>query len=210
MAEVKVYNLQGEETGKIDLPEKLFDIEINPGLIHEAVTIQRENSRVILGVTKDRSQVRGGGRKPWKQKGTGRARHGSRRSPIWSGGGVTFGPTLLRKFGKKINKKAKRKALAMILSDRVSSDAFIVVENFDMKDGKTKEAATIRKILPGNGRSTLIITLLEDKAIRLAMKNIPKVDVIGAKSLNVVDIVGHEYIIASKAVVDVMKETYLS
>ncbi|MBU0613743.1 50S ribosomal protein L4 [Patescibacteria group bacterium] len=210
MAQVKVYNLQGTDAGFIELPEALFNVPANTGLIHEAITIQTENSRILRGVTKDRSEVRGGGKKPWKQKGTGRARHGSSRSPIWSGGGVTFGPTLFRNFGKKINKKARKKALAMLLTDRVVNDQFIVLESFDLDSGKTKEVAMLRKVLPGSGKSALFVTLSDDKKIRQALSNVPKTNAINAKSLNVVDVAKHEYIIASKAVIEVMKETYLA
>ncbi len=137
MAKVTLYKIDGSKAGDYELPDELFAVKMNPELVHEAIVNQEANSRIIHANTKDRSEVRGGGKKPWKQKGTGRARHGSRRSPIWIGGGITFGPNLFRQFGKKMNKKAKRKALAMVLSNKVVENKFIVVEDLAFPEAKT-------------------------------------------------------------------------
>ncbi|MFH1712254.1 MAG: 50S ribosomal protein L4 [Patescibacteria group bacterium] len=208
MAEVKLYNIEGKESGKLNLPDALFAVAVDPGLVHEVIIVQEANGRSNLAHTKDRSEVRGGGRKPWRQKGTGRARHGSRRSPIWSGGGVTFGPRNIQNFFKKINKKVRRKALAMLLSDKVADEKFIAVEDYKLPEAKTIHVAKMRAALPGVGRSTLIITTSEDADLRRAAKNVPKTETIGAKSLNARDLAKYEYVVASKAAIEVIKETY--
>jgi large subunit ribosomal protein L4 len=210
MAQVKLYKRDGSENGTVELPAGLFDVKVKPDVIHQAIVTQEANARVLLSTTKDRSQVRGGGRKPWKQKGTGRARHGSRRSPIWSGGGVTFGPTLERVFGKKINKKVRRAALAMMLTDKVASDWLVAVEDMAIPEAKTKFIVEMRKNLPGTGRSALIVTAKDESSIVRAASNLLKTQTIGAKSLNVRDLAKYEYLIASKDALEEIKETYLS
>jgi len=207
MAKVDIYKIDGSKTGTMELPDHLFAVQINSNIVAEALRIQEANTRVTYANTKDRSEVRGGGRKPWKQKGTGRARHGSRRSPIWIGGGVTFGPTKFRNFAMKINKKAKRKALASVLSDKVASGVLIVVDEFDA-DGTTSKAAIMRKALPGSDKSALIISGSEDKAVVRAARNLPKTSSLAAHSLNVRDLLKYEYAIASKAAIEKMIEVY--
>lgn len=209
MVQVNLYKIDGKSVGKIDLPDALFAVKIKSSLIHEVIVAQDANSRVRLAQVKDRSEVRGGGRKPWKQKGTGRARHGSRRSPIWIGGGITFGPTKERNFSKKINKKVRKKALAMVLSDKVNEDWLIAVEDFNIAEAKTKLVADLRQALPGSSASALIVTTKEDKDMILAAENLPKTQTIGASSINVRDLVKHQYIIASKAALLEIQETYL-
>ncbi|MFH1611407.1 MAG: 50S ribosomal protein L4 [Patescibacteria group bacterium] len=207
MAKVDVYTIDGSKKEILDLPDQLFSVRVNPTLIAEAVRVQDANSRVITAHTKDRSEVRGGGRKPWKQKGTGRARHGSRRSPIWIGGGVTFGPNSLRNFFLKINKKAKRKALASILSDKVASNAFIVLNELPVEGG-TKGLANIRKALPGAQESAVIVTVSSETDAIRAARNLQKTSTISAQSLNVRDLLKSKYVIASKAAVEKMIEIY--
>ena len=124
MINIDIYNQKGEKTGKIDIPESIFSLEPNIDLIHQVYVAQQANSRIAIAHTKTRGEVRGGGKKPWKQKGTGRARHGSIRSPIWKGGGVTFGPRSDRNFSKAINKKQRQKALFMVLSSKVNDNSF--------------------------------------------------------------------------------------
>lgn len=200
--------MDGSKVGVQELPDILFGVDVSAQLIHEAIIAQDANTRVKRATTKDRSDVRGGGRKPWKQKGTGRARHGSRRSPVWVGGGITFGPTLLRNFGKKINKKAKRKALAMMLSDKVASEQFIAIESFEMPEAKTKFVADMRQKLPGANRSAIIVTTKEDQAVVRGAKNLPKTATIGATNLNVRDLAQYQYVIASSAAIDVLVAHY--
>ncbi len=210
MAQVKLYKKDGKEAGNIELPDALFAIPAKKSLIHEVIVAQDANSRVRLANTKDRSQVRGGGKKPWKQKGTGRARHGSRRSPIWIGGGVTFGPTILRNFEKKVNKKVRRKAIAMLLSDKVRNEKLIVVEDFTFDVPKTSIISRMRNALPGNDKTALIVTTKQDEAIIRGAKNLPKTQTIAAHSLNARDLAKYSHVIASASAIDTIKETYLA
>lgn len=207
MAKIDVYTINGSKKEMIELPDHLFSIKPNAGLVAEAVRIQEANSRVVLGTTKDRSEVRGGGKKPWKQKGTGRARHGSSRSPIWIGGGVTFGPNGLRNFVLKINKKARRKALASVLSDKVASGVFIAVDSFGLS-GTTKEMASLRKALPGADETAIIITTQDEKGVIRSAQNFAKTATVSAQSLNVRDLLKSKYVIASKAAIEKMIEVY--
>jgi len=208
MAKVKVYNQQGEATGEIELQANLFEVEANPALIHEVVVAQQANSREAIAHTKDRSEVRGGGRKPWRQKGTGRARAGTIRSPLWRGGGVTFGPTKERNFSKRVNKKAKQKALAMVLSDKVKNDRLIVVDTLKLPELKTKNFVAVYEKLPVSGKKTLVVTDPENKDVQRAARNVPKVDLIGATSMNVVDTLSHEYLLVTKEAVEILHKTY--
>ncbi len=139
MPKVKYYNQQAEVLGEMELNPKIFDVKINPALVHQTVVAQMANMRQVLAHTKGRGEVRGGGKKPWRQKGTGRARHGSIRSPIWRGGGVTFGPTKERNFKKDINKKMKQKAMLMALSDKVSSKNLVILDKLTVDEFKTKK-----------------------------------------------------------------------
>ena len=139
MLKVSIYNKKAESVGDMSLPENIFGIKVKEGLVHQAVVAQMGNERQILAHTKQRADVRGGGKKPWKQKGTGRARVGSSRSPIWIGGGVTFGPLNNRNFSKDINLKMKRSALFMALSDKVAEGNIAVLEKIESENFKTKE-----------------------------------------------------------------------
>jgi large subunit ribosomal protein L4 len=208
MAVVSLYNINGEKTGTIELDPSLFGVEASSDLVHEAATAQMDNARSAIAHTKDRSDVRGGGRKPWKQKGTGRARHGSRNSPIWSGGGVTFGPRNIRNFSSKINKKAKRKALAMVLSDKVANEKFVAVEDFILKDGKTKELAAILEKLPVANKKTLIVLPPENKNVARAAQNIKKVNTLPTNTINVVDLLKTDYVLFSKDAIDQISLVY--
>src|SRR3989344_1515557 len=173
----ELYNQSGELMGNVELPDKIFGVAMNEDLVRQVLEAQSANSRRVIAHTKDRSEVRGGGKKPWKQKGTGRARHASIRSPIWKGGGVTFGPTKERNFKKKINKKMARKALFMALSSKVKDKQLFVLDNIILENPKTKEMAVILKNfsslmgLPtgqvGNKPKTLLVLpSMEDKIKR--------------------------------------------
>lgn len=143
---INIYNQKAEAVGEMELADRIFGVPANQNLVHQAVVAQMANSRQVLAHTKDRSEVRGGGKKPWRQKGTGRARAGSSRSPIWKGGGVTFGPRKERNFSKKINKKMRQKAILMALSDKVASNNLLVLDKLEMDNYKTK---VFNKILEG-------------------------------------------------------------
>ena len=166
------------------------------------------NSRQVLAHTKGRAEVRGGGKKPWKQKGTGRARHGSTRSPIWIGGGITFGPTKQRNFSKQVNKKVKKAALSMVLSDKVAHDGLILVESYNLPEAKTKELSLALNKLPNKGKSTLVVTKSAEDNIVRASKNLPKVDTIQYSSLNIVDLMKHQYVLVSKELLSKVEKHY--
>ncbi|PIP24445.1 MAG: 50S ribosomal protein L4 [Candidatus Nealsonbacteria bacterium CG02_land_8_20_14_3_00_37_10] len=206
---VDVYNQEGEKVGTTLLPKEIFDVSVNPDLVHQVAVSQMANQRRVIAHTKDRGEVRGGGRKPWRQKGTGRARHGSRRSPLWRGGGVTFGPTKDRVFKKKVNKKIKRKALFMVLSAKVKNNLLILLDKIKLEKSKTKEISGILKKLPGKEKSSLIVLPGMDKNIILAVRNIPGVKVVQAKDLNVLNLLSFKYLIMSKEAIKVAKETFL-
>jgi len=209
MAKVKVYNLDGKEIEQMDLDPKIFEIQPNPALVHQVVEVQRANSRLKLAHTKTKGEVRGGGKKPWRQKGTGRARHGSIRSPLWIGGGITFGPRTEREFSKKINKKMRKKALFMSLSDKVKENNFIVVDNLTLPEIKTKKFYNILKKLPMKGASsTLVVLKAKDENINKSARNIKKIKTILADSLNVYDILKYNFLLIDKEGVKKIIETY--
>jgi large subunit ribosomal protein L4 len=208
MASVTLYKIDGTQNGSLDLPDALFSVKVDPGLVHEAVVAQGANSRSVIAHTKTRGEVRGGGRKPWKQKGTGRARHGSRRSPIWSGGGITFGPRSNRNYSLKMNKKARQKALAMVLTDKLASERLVALESLSFDEVKTKVLVDVLKKLPVNGKKTLIVTTPENKSASLAAKNIPLVDTLPANALNVIDLLRFDYLLITKDAADFIGTHY--
>ncbi|MBI2477029.1 50S ribosomal protein L4 [Candidatus Uhrbacteria bacterium] len=186
--DIKLYNMAGKEVGVIALNDAMFGVEANTGLVHEAVVAQQANARQVLAHTKGRGEVRGGGRKPWRQKGTGRARHGSIRSPIWKGGGVTFGPLKWRNFALKINRKARRKALFMTLSDKVANNTFFVIDDLNMDAPKSQVVARMIHALPNVGSRTLIVVDPSNMGLRQAAANVERTETIAPHSLNVVDV----------------------
>jgi len=202
-----VYNQEGKKTGEAKLPKEVFEVEVNPDLVWQVAVSQMANRRRILAHTKGRGEVRGGGRKPWRQKGTGRARHGSIRSPIWRGGGVTFGPTKKRVFKKKINKKMRRKALFMTLSAKVKEKLLLILDKLEIAEPKTKEMVQIIENLKAD--SLLIALPRVDKNIILATRNIPRTDVMEARNLNVLDLLSFKYLMVTKEAIKVIKETFL-
>jgi large subunit ribosomal protein L4 len=209
MAKVKVYNLQGKETEELKLDSDIFDIKINPNLVYQVVEVQKNNARQNLAHTKTRAEVRGGGRKPWRQKGTGRARHGSTRSPIWVGGGVTFGPSIERNFAKKINKKMKRKALFMTLTDKLRENQLVVTDKLELAEIRTKELANILNKLPTKeAKSVLLVLDQKNEVISKSAKNLPKINIILANSLNIMDILKHDYLLIDKAGIKKITETF--
>jgi large subunit ribosomal protein L4 len=206
---VPVYNQKGEEVGTALLSEEIFGLSINPDLVHQVVVCQMANRRQPIAHTKDRGEVRGGGRKPWPQKGTGRARHGSIRSPLWVGGGVTFGPRKEKVFKKRIPKKMKRKALFMVLSGKVKNNLLVLLDKLEVQDPKTKKIFEILKKLPCKNQSSLIVLPKYDKNIILAARNLPKVETIQAKDLNALDLLCFKYLLMPKDSIKVIKETFL-
>jgi len=190
---VKVYNQQAAPVKDLELNSKIFGLKANADLLHQAVVTQQANERQVLAHTKDRSEVRGGGKKPWKQKGTGRARVGSNRSPLWIGGGVTFGPTKDRNFSKKLNKKMKQKAIMMALSDKIAQSSLVVIDTLKMEEFKTKQFngminAFEKEVLPADRRSLLIINGEKDKKAFYSGRNLKGVNIINPENINIVDL----------------------
>ncbi|MFZ5559641.1 MAG: 50S ribosomal protein L4 [Patescibacteria group bacterium] len=209
MLSTPIYNLEGERAGTIELPKNIFGLEINNDLIYQAVNAQLAKRRRHLAKVKDRSEVRGGGRKPWRQKGTGRARHGSIRSPLWRGGGVTFGPVSEKVYKIKINKKAKRKALFMVLSSKLKDKELVVLEELKLKQGKTKLIVNlINKILKRKKPSVLIALSQKDENIVRASRNIPYAKTLLANSLNVLDLLSFKYLFLDKEGIKIIEKTY--
>ena len=205
---VAIYNQAGKESGEQELSPAIFGVKVKDAVIHQAVVAQQANARVALGHTKTRGEVRGGGKKPWKQKGTGRARHGSIRSPIWRGGGITFGPLSNRNFSQKINRKVKRQAICMALSDKVVSKNLLVVDTFDLADKKTKIVVGILKALPlKRGKTMIALSKKEKSAGRLAV-NINRVMPIWAGSLNVVDLLKYVNLVTTVEGIKEMEKIY--
>jgi len=211
--DVKLYNQKGEEIGKTVLPISIFDVALDQDLVHRAVIAQQANARKAIAHAKDRSEVSGGGRKPWRQKGTGRARHGSIRSPIWRGGGATFGPTKERVFSKKINKKMKRKALFMTLSSKVKDKEIILLDKLELSEPKTRQMVQVidsleKKLKVDLNKGTLIVLPKADQSVSRASRNIPKIKVVRADSLNVLDILSYRNLLMLKPSVGIIKQTY--
>src|SRR3989344_7964287 len=195
---VAVYNQEGKEAGDITLPKEIFEVPFNADLVHQVMISQTANARQVSAHTKNRGEVRGGGRKPWRQKGTGRARAGSTRGPIWKGGGVSGGPRNDVVFGKIVPAKMKRKALFMVLSEKVKKNLLVVLDNIEMEKTKTKEMAKMIQKLPVKTDSRLVVSFNNDKKINLAARNIAKTGVSEARNLNVMDLLNYKYVVASK------------
>jgi large subunit ribosomal protein L4 len=206
---INVYNLEGKEVGTALLPKEIFEVKFNADLVHQAMITQTSNRRQVSASTKDRGQVSGGGKKPWRQKGTGRARVGSSRSPLWKGGGVTFGPTTAKAFKKDMNKKARRKALFMVLSSKASDNSLIILEELKLAEPKTKLMANILAKLPSKGKSALLALASFDKNLIRATRNINKVNVMQAKELNVLDLLNSHFLIMPKDSIKTIKDAFL-
>lgn len=191
----------------MELSDAIFAVPANDVLLHQVYVAQSANRRQVLAHAKDRSETAGSGKKPWAQKGTGRARTGAARNPIWRGGGAIFGPTKDRNFKKKINDKMKKKALLIALSEKIRSKELIVLEDMKLKSKKTKECSQILKNLRIVG-STLVGLADSEKDIYLCSRNIPKTDPISIKQLNVFDILNHKNLILSKEAVKFLEEKY--
>ncbi|HRY36775.1 MAG TPA: 50S ribosomal protein L4 [Candidatus Magasanikbacteria bacterium] len=193
-----VYNLSGKEIGAVELNDAVFNVEVKPAVVHQVYVAQSSNARESIAHTKTRGDVRGGGKKPWAQKGTGRARHGSSRSPIWSGGGVTFGPTSERNWKMKINKNTRRLAVKMCLTDKAQNNAFYVVEDFNFVEPKTKLVAEFLKNLPSKNKNFVLLNDESNKNLVKISRNLKKLNTIRAKDVTVSDLLNKEAVIVSK------------
>ena len=205
MANVSVYNIEGKEVGTIDLSDAVFGVEVNEHLLHMAVVQQLANKRQGTQKAKTRSEVSGGGRKPWRQKGTGHARQGSTRSPQWTGGGVVFAPTP-RDYSFKLNKKEKRAALKSALTSRVEENKFIVVDEMKFEEIKTKNFQAMLNNL-SVAKALVVLEEGNTNAV-LSARNIEGVKTAGTNTINVYDILKYNTVIVTKAAVEAIEEVY--
>ncbi len=205
MANVSVYNIEGNEVGTIDLSDAVFGVDVNEHLVHMAVVNQLANKRQGTQKAKTRSEVSGGGRKPWRQKGTGHARQGSTRAPQWTGGGVVFAP-VPRDYSFKMNKKEKRAALKSVLTAKVEEKKFIVIDEINFDEIKTKNFANILKNL--NVDKALVVLEDGNKNAELSAKNIADVKTAKTNTINVFDVLKYNTVIATKAAVASIEEVY--
>jgi len=213
MLKLPIYNQEGNAVGEVELDSKIFGVTASGPLIHQVVAAILANKRGSIAHTKNRGEVRGGGKKPWKQKGTGRARHGSIRSPLWRGGGITFGPRSDRNWSQKINKQMKRRALLAVLSDKISEKKFIVLDSIKVGAPKTKEMAAIVKILKEKisvdfGKKVLLALPSIPTDLMRATKNLPKLWLTNVGSLNVYDILSHNLFVTTSLGVKKMEEIF--
>ena len=205
MANVSVYNIEGKEVGKIDLSDAVFGVEVNEHLVHMAVVSQLANNRQGTQKAKTRSEVSGGGRKPWRQKGTGHARQGSTRAPQWTGGGVVFAP-VPRDYTVKMNKKEKRAALKSALTSRVQESKLVVVDELKFDEIKTKKMQGVLNAL--NVKKALIVLKDNDQNVLLSARNIAGVRTVLTSTLNVFDILKYDTVVVTKAAVENIEEVY--
>src|SRR5680860_401250 len=210
---IKIYNQTAEELKDLELAESIFSVPVNTELLHQAIVAQNNNSRQVLAHTKTRSEVAGGGKKPWKQKGTGRARAGSSRSPIWIGGGVTFGPRKDRNFKQKINQKMKQKAMFIALSDRIGSKSLAVVDDFKLPEYKTKAISNIlttfeKKVFNTDRRSLLIISDNKDDMLKYSVRNLENIKLINLDNINLLDILKYRYLIMTEKAITAFSKRY--
>ena len=204
-----LYNQKGEKIGQTQLPDGIFNVKMNSDLVHTTVVSQMANRRQGTAHTKDRSEKRGGGRKPWRQKGTGRARVGSNRSPLWRSGGVTFGPRKERNYKKRIATATKRKALFMVLSGKIEQKTLIMVDDLGLENAKTKQVAVLLSKLPCKKGSVLIVLDKMDNNMITASRNIPQVSTMQAKDLSALDLLQFKYIVMPKQAVKVIENTFV-
>lgn len=193
-------------TGELELDERVFGVKVKPAVVHQVWVAQQNNQREPWADTKGRGEVRGGGKKPWAQKGTGRARHGSIRSPIWKGGGVTFGPKSVRNYKTKINQATRRLAIRMCWSDKAKGGALWVVDQFNWPEPKTKLWAKLLQAMPTAARSWLVVTPGRDESVIRMTRNLPRVFTRRAEDVTVMDLVNRQAVIASVEAVKRVEE----
>lgn len=204
----KLFNQLGVAIGDVELDAKVFGVKPNPGVIEQAIVTHLASRRVVAAHTKTKGEVRGGGRKPWKQKGTGRARHGSIRSPQWKGGGVIFGPRKNRNFVIKMNVSAKRKSLLMVLSDKLQHERLTVIDKMEVPSAKTKDFAKIMKAFPIKGKAMIILPTTDLNLVKSG-RNIPGTKFIRADSLNTYDVVNAGHLFILQPALEVIRSTYV-
>ena len=205
MAKVSVYNIEGKVVGDMELNDAVFGVEVNTHLVHQAVVLQLANKRQGTQSAKTRSEVSGGGRKPWRQKGTGHARQGSTRSPQWTGGGIVFAPKP-RDYSFKMNKKEKNLALKSVLTTKVAENKFIVVDGLNFDEIKTKNMVNVLKNL--EVKKALVVTDDDNKNVTLSSRNIPGVKTAFTNTINVYDILRYDKMVVAKDVISKIEEVY--
>lgn len=207
MPKVTIHDMSGSAVGELDLSEAVFGIEPNESVLHDAVVMQQASKRRGTHQVKNRAAVRGGGRKPWRQKGTGRARQGSIRAPQWVGGGVVFGPTK-RSYRYKLPKKVRRLAMKSALSSKVKADELVVLDKLSLPAPKTKEMVRVLDNL--NLKKALIVTKDDDENVRLSVRNIPGVTLIPSDQINVLDVLKHDKLVMTVDAVSQVEEVLSS
>ena len=205
MANVSVYNIEGKEVGSIELNDAVFGVEVNEHLVHMAVVNQLANNRQGTQSAKTRSEVSGGGRKPWRQKGTGHARQGSTRAPQWTGGGIVFAPKP-RDYSFKMNKKEKKIALLSALTSKVADNKIVVLDEFKLDEIKTKKFAEVMNNL--KVENALVVLEGENKNVVLSGRNIPSVKVTATNEINTYDVLKYTTLVVTKAAVEKLEEVY--
>ena len=205
MANVSVFNMEGKEVGTIELNDAVFGVEINENLVHQAVVLQLANNRQGTQKAKTRSEVSGGGRKPWRQKGTGHARQGSTRAPQWTGGGVVFAP-VPRDYSFKMNKKEKRAALKSVLTSRVQENKLVVLDELKLDAVKTKDFVKVMSNL--KVENALVVTAAQDNNVVLSARNVPGVETSVAANINVYDVLNHKTLVVTKDAVASIEEVF--
>lgn len=205
MANVSVYNMEGKEVGTMELNDAVFGVEVNEHLVHLAVVAQLANKRQGTQKAKTRSEVRGGGRKPWRQKGTGHARQGSTRAPQWTGGGVVFAPTP-RDYSVKMNKKEKQLAMKSVLTSKVNESKFIVLDELKLAEIKTKQIKAVLDNL--KVEKALIVTKEKDDVVVKSANNLPKVATTALNNINVYDILKYDTVVVTSEAVAAIEEVY--
>ena len=216
MTKFNVYNHEGKVVGEYELNPKFFGVEAKAALVHQAVVTQMSNMRPVIADTKDRSEVSGGGKKPWRQKGTGRARVGSSRSPLWRGGGIVFGPTNDRNFKMSLNKKMGRKAMFMALTDKAASGHLALLDKLEMPEFKTKSFLSLvlnlaTAALSGAEqakRSLLIINTANDEKAKYSARNLQNVTLLNIDNINILDLIKHENLILTLDAVKTLEARY--
>lgn len=208
MLTVTVKNIAGKEVKELTLKESVFGLAPNDALLHQVYVALQANKRVALAHTKDRAERAGSGIKPWRQKGTGRARAGATRSPLWRKGGVTFGPTKERNFSKNTTSKMRQKAVMIALSEKIRSGKFVVLDALSYTEKKTKMFAETMKALSMNGKSLTFALSTDELSFSLVSRNIPKVEHTLAENLNVAQLLDHEYVLLTEAGVGVLEKRF--
>ncbi|HNZ86312.1 MAG TPA: 50S ribosomal protein L4 [bacterium] len=208
MLKTKIYNLEAKEIGELQLDKRIFGVKINEPVVQQVVEAHLANRRQVLAHTKQIGEVRGGGKKPWRQKGTGRARHGSIRSPLWKGGSVTFGPTKDRNFAKKVNQKMKQKALFMVLSDKFNENKLTVLEDFNLTTRKTKDLLSAISKFNLKDKKIIIGIDKKDSNMQEASKNLKTVKVMPIASFNVYSLLNFDNLFLTKKAVEAISKHF--